>query len=358
MSVVEEAAGFGGRGGPAISNRDSILANLDAALGQKGPPAVEYLFVCPYASTKILGIGFGSPFGHAVVRYTLPDGTQKVMNIVKNRNQDRLVNFVDPTEYLYGTAFEAVGAAQGGAYNRRIIGVRIEKWDDELLQDLDYYYRKLARREESHSATFELFLGPLWNFLRDKLPEGFNFAESGNCARWTSAGLVFADLMQSRNIWPKRIWIDLFEKHGLKDPSNVHVVVYEHIAHAEQSFGDGRPLWSEGASPFSFIQDVSYFDLTSFAHATIVVPPGEVTAEIVINEKPCAPSFWRWRKTEVIGSVLVAGWLLRGVYRYWGAAKRDGHQSAPTAVVGPGDVRKIVQQRRMLRLARAFFRGK
>ena len=119
------------------------------------------------------------------------------MNIVKDQGDGaQLVNFIDPTSYLYGTSFTATGAVQGGAYNRRIVGVRIEKWDDDLVQDLDYYYEKMKRRESKRNATFSLVLGPLFNFLRSHVPEGLALAETGNCARWTSAGLVFADLLQ------------------------------------------------------------------------------------------------------------------------------------------------------------------
>ena len=127
---------FGAKGGPTIRNKDSILADVDRALGREKPPAIEYLFVAPFGSFEIFGIKFGSPYGHSAIRYTLPDGTQVVMNIVKNsEDEDKLVNFVDPTEYLYGTQFDDVGAEQGGAYNRQIVGVRIEEWPDDLVCD-------------------------------------------------------------------------------------------------------------------------------------------------------------------------------------------------------------------------------
>jgi hypothetical protein len=50
------------------------------------------------------------------VRYTLPNGEQKLMNIVGQPHKE-MVNFLDPSEYLYGTCFDN-GAEQGGVYNR------------------------------------------------------------------------------------------------------------------------------------------------------------------------------------------------------------------------------------------------
>lgn len=83
-----------------------------------------------------MGLGLGSPFGHAALRYTLPGGESVVMNIVKNDERGYMVNFVPAHEYLYGTSMFDHGAEQGGVYNRRVIGVRIERWDDDCLRDL------------------------------------------------------------------------------------------------------------------------------------------------------------------------------------------------------------------------------
>lgn len=124
------AADFGARNGQTIDNIATVLKEVDDLLTGK-PPAIEYvrsekdglllclnllqkLFVCPFRNVEFLGIGFGSPYGHAAVRYTLKNGEQVVMNIVKNANGNQLVNLLDPTEYLYGTRFGEVGAEQGG----------------------------------------------------------------------------------------------------------------------------------------------------------------------------------------------------------------------------------------------------
>ena len=37
-----------------------------------------------------------------------------------------MVNFIEPSKYIYGTADFATSCQQGGAYNRDVIGVRVE----------------------------------------------------------------------------------------------------------------------------------------------------------------------------------------------------------------------------------------
>ena len=335
---------FGEKNGQPIDNLQTIMNEIDEALGVKKPPAIEFLFVCPYRTVEFLGVGLGSPFGHAAIRYTIPNmrsntpsntpnmptntlpnksdeknGNDKeesiVMNIVKNVSNRSMVNFVDATEYLYGVNSFDDGAQQGGAYNRRIVSVRIEEWDDDLVEDLHYFYQKLQKKEKKESVTFNLILGPVLNFFRSHLPFGLTWAERGNCARWTSSGLVFADLLPFLNIWPKQIWINLFEKWGRKNRQNVHVVVYEHIPHAKQTYGDGTPLWLEGVSPLSLIYNWSYFDLKKFANVVVEVPDGTTKAIVTKQDHPLEPSFWRWKKAEIMGASIIGGFTARHFYR-------------------------------------------
>ena len=94
----------------------------------------------PFPSWTIFGNGIGSPFGHSAIRYTLPCGEQIVMNITKNRNGKTMVNFIDPTEYIFGIDSFESGGEQGGVYNRTIVGVRIENYPEENIRDLDYFF--------------------------------------------------------------------------------------------------------------------------------------------------------------------------------------------------------------------------
>jgi hypothetical protein len=77
---------FGDINGTEIANKSSMLAEIDAALGVDSPPAVEYLLVLPpplyWLPPPFSGFGLDwNNYGHSAVRYTLPTGEQKVMNI-------------------------------------------------------------------------------------------------------------------------------------------------------------------------------------------------------------------------------------------------------------------------------------
>ncbi len=102
----------------------------------------------------------------------------------------------------------------------------------------------------------------------------------------TIAGLAFAGVLKGPHIWPKKVFVDIFEKYGLLDRKNVNVVLYEHIPHAKQSFGDGTPLWMESVGPYNFISDLSYMDLKKFANVVVSVPPGSTTALVEKLENP------------------------------------------------------------------------
>lgn len=106
--------------------------------GVDKPPAVEYIFVEPYADFGLPFSSYGfsrNPYGQyahqqskthrapancnrfsAAVRYTLPNGEQKLMNIVGQPHKE-MVNFLSPIDYLYSTCFDN-GNEQGGVYNR------------------------------------------------------------------------------------------------------------------------------------------------------------------------------------------------------------------------------------------------
>ena len=53
---------------------------------------------------------------------------------------------------------------------------------------------------------------------------------AGNCAQWTSSGIVFAGLIPRTRLFPKSILIDLLESETRNGrEKNVHVVLYEHV---------------------------------------------------------------------------------------------------------------------------------
>jgi hypothetical protein len=62
-----------------------------------------------------------------------------------------------------------------------------------------------------------------------------SIAERGNCARFTSMGLVEAGVLRHPSLWPKKIAVNLFEHQGRKHPDNVHVVSYHAVKHAKRA---------------------------------------------------------------------------------------------------------------------------
>lgn len=217
------------------------------------PPSIEYIFVEPYTSHRLyksyLTLSF-RPFGHSAVRYTLPDGTQKLVNISKQEGV-KLVAFYEPHEWLYGLAPEF--EEQGGVYTRHMVGIRVENVADEDVLALDEYYRRLGKQYEDGLAKFDTFGGALikpfhrcWYNLTGCCPRRHRSSTSthfedyvsedeeqishpspsntrnekdkppivqwGNCANWISRGLKNAGLLRTQKLFPKIILVDILEQ--------------------------------------------------------------------------------------------------------------------------------------------------
>jgi len=227
-------ADFGTAFGTEISNKGSVLADIDRVIGVNKPPDIEYLFVLPYVRWRLYWLkwGFaGNYYGHAAVKYIDPEtGEQVVMNISGSTESPDMVNFLKAEDYLFGTHCFEKGGTQGGVYNRNIISVRIENVPRQQIKDMDYFYKKLQRNQLQSVAKFSLLFGALWNWLAEYLP--VDVAERGNCAYWTSKGLVEAQLLRFPSLIPKRVLVNLFERCGQKDKDNVHVISYKRIKHS------------------------------------------------------------------------------------------------------------------------------
>ena len=127
-----------------IANKDTIFSEIDNCLGQTSPPDIEFL-LCDSNITGIATNLFGR-FGHALVRYTLSNGTQRIMNI-SGVPGTTMVNLVDPTEYMFGTKGWDSWAEQGGLYTRAYWGLRIERCPSGTIEALNHYYEALVSKE-------------------------------------------------------------------------------------------------------------------------------------------------------------------------------------------------------------------
>lgn len=122
---------------------------------------------------------------------------QKVVNI-SGTISDNLVHFSTPEQYI----LENVDAGdQGGIWNRNIASVRIENLEPWQIEDMDYYYRKLHRRNKKEkSAKFSIIFSPIYNFIRWIGSISF-VAERGNCAYFTSKGLAEGCCISFPTLW-------------------------------------------------------------------------------------------------------------------------------------------------------------
>lgn len=128
-----------------------------------------------------------------------------------------MVGFFDPTEYFYGTDNFDLNE-QAGMYNRHMVGIRVENVPKEKIVAMDEYFRQIENMQAQAMAKFSLALAPLSNFIRRSLPIFMqHIAERGNCARWSSKGLVHAGVLNNHVMWPKSVWIHMFEDCPLRD---------------------------------------------------------------------------------------------------------------------------------------------
>ena len=193
---------FGARDGTSITNKHTVLDQVDAALGLARPADIELLLAdhlsCVDSTLQRALHGTILRYGHVAVKYTTSDGTQRVMNILgtldapgaqrhpcthththsharararactrtRTRTRthalthththtltrmhtlagSRMVNFVPPSEYLYGTAGFDTFSQQGGAYNRNVVGVRIERVAPGATDAMHAYFLALDAR--------------------------------------------------------------------------------------------------------------------------------------------------------------------------------------------------------------------
>lgn len=270
--------------GVPIGNKETILAQTDAALGYSHPPAVEFILVRPLTQVKVpfTRIGLSSnTFGHAAVRYNL-DGKDILMNIEGLR--DNIVQFRSPTEYFFGTDANLTGD-QMGIYNRSMVCVRLYNVDEAKIRKLHEFYVDLQKRcDEGHAKFFiiPMPLRELWLAIRPH-----SLIQYGNCARWTSEGLKRAGIVSKLTHWPKSTFISMFENNA-----DAKVVAFKRVEHAwHDKEIDAEPI--EFVSPLQTLRSIAYFNSEKFANITVEVPPNGTDARIVRNEDASRPSQWR-----------------------------------------------------------------
>ena len=269
---------FGKKDGTPISNIDTILDDIDTVLGKGKPPSVEYIFV---RSTSILPLwnGYGINFnlyGHAAVRYRSPEGKDIVVNIEGKNENKVMVRFYDAKDYLYGTK---TGSDDQDTYRRNIVGVRVEELDQDDINKMHEYFLELAKTSGEGTTRFNIIFGPILNMIRTVSP--IQLPEYGNCSKWISEGLYRAGVVTRVMVWPKAVFINIFEnckKTKAKSEDNVNVVYYE-----QPKFYDSmaKLVAIESVAPFQIIRGFFYADLSRFANVVSRIEENTMKARVI-----------------------------------------------------------------------------
>ncbi|ETV95757.1 hypothetical protein, variant 2 [Aphanomyces invadans] len=200
------------------------LSDIDAFLGRIKPPSIEYIVVevlvhkCPLHPSHL------GRWAHSAVRYTMPNGTQKLVNICRPEEGHQLIEFYDdPEDYLLGVQ------GKGGIFSRDICSIRIEDVHPDSMRALDHHFQAISHRfrADGTGCSFEITGGFWENVFREvfHLPS----KPSGNCARWVSKGLVYANVLKRQSMFPKAIWVEMLENQSAANAANVNVVYYRRI---------------------------------------------------------------------------------------------------------------------------------
>ena len=293
MDLAIVPSDFGEKNGTPIENKDTILLEINKALGRENP-SIEYILVKPFANIK-LPFGYGlnyNSYGHAAVRYKHPETDDDiVMNIEGKREGKFMVQFYEASDFFYGTK-EGKIASQMGVYNRDMIGIRIEDVNIEDIKKMHEYFLDLMDQESKKVKKFNIIFGPVINTVGKFV----SLPEHGNCAKWTSEGLKRAGVVTSISIWPKSILIDIYENYfrtSVKSQNNMNIVFYKRPESAKLAYGVNAPYPMEDVAPFQWIRSMMYSNMIKYSRIYVKVPENEYKAVIDVNDNHIKPNMIR-----------------------------------------------------------------
>lgn len=206
-----------------VINKREALKEIDRLLGYDAPPAVEYLCVEDASACAPVGLG------HACVRYTLRDGSERLANITRGRTGKDL-SIVEmwerPEDYLFGSA-----GGKGGIFSRCICSLRMQRHDPDAIEAMHFFLRSLSSSHIAGSRSSAQVVGfSLIGIFKTAFDFIFPMGQrrmQGNCAQFCSQGLFLAGLLSRPHVFPKFVWVDMFEHILLGSESGVHVVYFK-----------------------------------------------------------------------------------------------------------------------------------
>ncbi|NDB84065.1 MAG: hypothetical protein EB127_15315, partial [Alphaproteobacteria bacterium] len=242
-----------------VINASTILDDIGKSM-KKGKPSIEYIVVLPYSNFRIPFTNWGfniNTYGHSALRYRFIDKNGKwndvIMNIEAKVEREilspkpEIVRYYKPEDYLFTDKSQ-----QAGIFNRNMISVAYYDVPNENIVKMHEYFENLKKESIVGHKKFDIILGPIINRLRNIFPE---ISERGNCAKWTSEGLKVAGVIKHTHIWPKSLWITLFENNNLNYKPTV--VYYKKIPLYKPLYGNSSEIFSQTA-PFQLIRDFIY----------------------------------------------------------------------------------------------------
>lgn len=205
-----------------------ILQQLNKKCNSETNTFVEYIFTKP-AWRKLFfnrSDSATNPYGHSAIRYCYEINGKKtdtVMNI-SGLKGEKLVNYFEPDEYIFADKL-CNGNQQGGISNRSFISIRINNVDIRSIDKMHQYYESLNSKQENKEIEFSLFLFNVTNHFRPL----FHKSLRGNCAYFTSIGLVESGLLMKPHSWPLLIFFKIMFKNYRDNRQNMNIIAYQGI---------------------------------------------------------------------------------------------------------------------------------
>eukprot|EP00192_Tetraselmis_astigmatica_P006261 CAMPEP_0117687576 /NCGR_PEP_ID=MMETSP0804-20121206/23221_1 /TAXON_ID=1074897 /ORGANISM="Tetraselmis astigmatica, Strain CCMP880" /LENGTH=448 /DNA_ID=CAMNT_0005499673 /DNA_START=162 /DNA_END=1508 /DNA_ORIENTATION=+ len=264
-----------------VTNKAAAMAAIDRLLGFDGPPALEYIVV-EETQGGIPGVPWlPIGFGHAVLRYRLPSGEERIANITKS---GRLCEFWEsPADYLLGSQ-----GGRHGIFARQMYSIRVQEWDDSSIKAMHHFLCAINASKDAiangavhrrETARFDL-TGALTAFVGHL--GGAKVVAAGNCSNWTSRALHMAGLVDRPHTLPKAVFIDMFEELVLrKNLPCAKVVLYRQAEAGKLSPTATDPsqrctprrfdVVHGMCSPLMYLRQPTFWDITPFADAEVTV---------------------------------------------------------------------------------------
>ncbi len=254
----------------------TILNQVDVLAKSTGP-YVEYIFTKPRWNLSLV-----NPYGHSAIRYTLSSGDSVIMNVSGHRKlSPNLIYFFNPQKYLF-TNQTGEGNDQGGIHNRGFISIRINHVKQSQIDLMHQHYLNLADQKQKNEIDFGLIMYQLTNSYRPL----FHSTEKGNCAYWTSQGLMASGLLHRIYNWPLLIGFRLFMENYRSNRENLNIISYQSINPQKKSevawvypfYG----FWHKSVQPH-------LWNLDQFAN--IIVKP--TTNSFIVESNDNAKNLWK-----------------------------------------------------------------